>query len=422
MAPFDLWTLFGTFGGGVAYLLIGFAFGFVLESSGFGDSRRLAGQFFFRDLSVARVMMTAILTAMFLVMASSSLGLVDFQDVYVNPTYLVPGIVGGLVMGVGFVIGGYCPGTSLAATGAGKIDGFFYVLGALFGMFLFGEVADNLAAFMTTTDWGRVTLDQTFGVSTAVAVLGAAGFGIGLFAFLDSMKKTVWKEEDHGHIELNGRRFHPAVLGIPAAVLLMPVMLYALPDADEAYALRADEYGAALEARDVHVHPAELLEYMYNDDVVLDVIDVRDESSYNLFHLLDASHVELDELDAIWTQDDVPNRLVVVASNDERHATQAWKRLTAMKVANVYVLDGGINHWLDEFGEASVLDSVPSPERQGDETLCHTLGSALGDRHHASRPSRHDLEHYLEHYEEQFGELERRVKLVTKARKGGGCG
>ena len=119
--------------------LIGFGFGFVLESSGFGNSKKLAAQFYFKDLTVLKVMFGAIVTAMVLIFAMVGLGILDYNLVWVNPTYLWPGIVGGLIMGVGFIVGGFCPGTSLVAMATRKIDGLFFVLGGLFGIFLFGE-------------------------------------------------------------------------------------------------------------------------------------------------------------------------------------------------------------------------------------------------------------------------------------------
>ena len=87
--------------------LIGFAFGFVLESSGFGNSKILAAQFYFKKLTVLKVMFTAIVVAMVLLFAVIGLGLLDYNAIWVNPTYLASGVVGGLVMGVGFIIGGF---------------------------------------------------------------------------------------------------------------------------------------------------------------------------------------------------------------------------------------------------------------------------------------------------------------------------
>ncbi len=88
-------------------LLIGFGFGFILERGGLGDSRKLAAQFYFRDLTVFKVMFTAIVVAMIGLLVLTSVGVMDPDMIHINPTYLWPGIVGGLVMGVGFVIGGY---------------------------------------------------------------------------------------------------------------------------------------------------------------------------------------------------------------------------------------------------------------------------------------------------------------------------
>jgi len=416
MAPYDLWTLLGSVGGFFAFLLIGVCFGFILESAGFGDSRRLAGQFYFKDLAVVRVMFTTILTSMLLVFAASSLGWMDYQDVWVNPTYLVPGVVGGLVMGVGFVVGGYCPGTSLAAAGSGKIDGIWFVAGALVGMGIFGELADEMAEFMQVTAWGRVTLDQTFGVPVWVAMVGVLAFGIFLFVLMDSLKNTIWSDSDHGAFKVGGLRVHPAMLLVPAALLLAPVVLFGMPDPDEVYALRHTEYDALLSERAAQIQPAELLGYMYNDDVVLQLVDVRDESSYNRFHLRDAVLADVDHLDAIWTEEPVANRLTVLISNDEAQATTAWRRLKAMKVPNLYLLEGGVNNWLATFGEASVVREVPLNERLPGE-LQYEFAGALGGRHHASRPSHHALEHFLKDHE-----LDKRVKMVSKARKGGGCG
>ena len=97
----------------VVFLVIGFAFGYVLEIAGFGNSRKLAAQFYFTEMTVLKVMFGAIITAMVLIFVSVGLGWLNYSQVYVNTTYLWPMLLGGLIMGVGFVIGGFCPGTSL---------------------------------------------------------------------------------------------------------------------------------------------------------------------------------------------------------------------------------------------------------------------------------------------------------------------
>src|SRR5512134_1164057 len=117
----------------VLFGVIGFAFGYTLETAGFGDSRKLAAQFYFKELTVLKVMFTAIAVAMTLTFGAVGLGYLDFNQVWVNPTYLASGVVGGLIMGVGFIVGGFCPGTSIVGAATGKIDAMFYLLGGFFG-------------------------------------------------------------------------------------------------------------------------------------------------------------------------------------------------------------------------------------------------------------------------------------------------
>ena len=144
MAPFDLATSLGPVAYALVFGAIGFGFGAALEMGGFGDTRKLAGQFYFQDMTVLKVMFTGIAVAAVLVALATGFGLLDMSRVFVNPTYLWPGIVGGLIMGVGFVIGGFCPGTSIVAASTLKVDGMFFLLGALGGVWLFGETVGRI--------------------------------------------------------------------------------------------------------------------------------------------------------------------------------------------------------------------------------------------------------------------------------------
>lgn len=106
MAPFDLSTLSPLMSGAL-FLGIGFCFGFILERAGFADSRKLAAQFFLYDMTVLKVMFTGIITAALLLAWASALGWLDVERLFINPTYIWPGVVGGLLLGMGFLIGGY---------------------------------------------------------------------------------------------------------------------------------------------------------------------------------------------------------------------------------------------------------------------------------------------------------------------------
>jgi uncharacterized membrane protein YedE/YeeE len=175
---------FGYFGKGAALflaLIIGVAFGWFLERSGMGSARKLAGQFYLRDLTVFKVMFTAIVTAMLGVFWLGWLGFVDVSRIYVPETFIAPQLVGGLVFGAGFALGGLCPGTSCVSAATGRIDGLFVVLGMFAGVLSMGILFDKFSRFYESTARGAYTLPQMFNVSYgivvfAIVVIALAGF------------------------------------------------------------------------------------------------------------------------------------------------------------------------------------------------------------------------------------------------------
>jgi uncharacterized protein len=181
MAPFYKYGFFGDETSLVLAFVLGTGFGFFLERAGFGSARKLAAQFYLYDMSVFKVMFTAIVTAMLGVTYLGWLGWLDLSLVYLVPTHLVPQIVGGLVLGVGFVVGGYCPGTSVASLATGRIDGLVYAFGIGAGTLVYAEVYPAIKEFVNSNDMGQVTLPQVLNlpwglVVFAVVVIAVAGF------------------------------------------------------------------------------------------------------------------------------------------------------------------------------------------------------------------------------------------------------
>jgi hypothetical protein len=178
------------------FALIGFAFGYSLEMSGFGNSRKLAAQFYFTDLTVLKVMFTAIVTAMVLLFGTVGLGILDFSQVWVNPTYIASGVLGGLIMGVGFIVGGFCPTTSLASASTGKIDGMFFMFGGFVGAFLFGETEQYFTNWYNNAGYyGRVTLDQVFGLPAGVVVLLVVLMALFMFWGAEQLERIFGKKD-----------------------------------------------------------------------------------------------------------------------------------------------------------------------------------------------------------------------------------
>ena len=177
MAPFYKNGYFGDETGFLIAFIIGIAFGFWLERAGFGSSRKLALQFYFKDLAVLKVMFTAIITAMIGLLIFSLFGWINLSLLYINPTYLWPQILGGLILGFGFIIGGYCPGTAIVGCSTGRIDGFVYVGGAMFGMIVFGEIYPLLSSFHKSGSYGTYLISDWLNIS-----LGVVGFIVILMA------------------------------------------------------------------------------------------------------------------------------------------------------------------------------------------------------------------------------------------------
>ncbi len=187
-APFYEFGLFGQEASLLVALAIGVAFGFFLERGGLGNARKLAGQFYLTDLAVLKVMFSAIVTAMLGLFWLSQLGLVDLSRVYLLPTYVAPHSIGGVVFGVGFVMGGLCPGTSCVAASSGRLDGVVLLGGMLFGILLFNEAFPLVRGLYYSTDLGQVTIAQLVGLPYGVLVFAVVVVALGSFVVAERIE------------------------------------------------------------------------------------------------------------------------------------------------------------------------------------------------------------------------------------------
>lgn len=211
------------------------------------------------------------------------------------------------------------------------------------------------------------------------------------------------------------------ILKLAGATILLvasaTLAFYGQPDLQQKWEFMAEEFEPKLLRREVQIDPAELLHAMNDDFIDLLIFDVRTEPDWNQFRLVDSEHVPIESLPAYKDRlRDLPgNAVVVVVSNDEILATAAWKRLMALAKPNAYILEGGLNHWLNIYG-------VPAEEVKGhgktsldnpDGKLRHRFKRALGARHGASRPD--------EHHATQR-EYTSKVILLDKISRAVGCG
>jgi rhodanese-related sulfurtransferase len=414
----------------VLFAAIGFAFGYTLEMSGFGDSRKLAAQFYFTELTVLKVMFTAIVVAMVLLFGAVGLGLLDFSQVWVNPTYLASGIVGGLIMGVGFIVGGFCPTTSLASASTGKIDGMMFMLGGFVGAFLFGETEQYFTQWYNNAGYfGRVTLDQVFGIPLGAVVVLVVFMALFMFWGAEQLERIFGKKDlskepklrPVGAMLLAAAAFAVFFIGSPSLEDKYNKLTFTRTETIEQ--LNADPitetkiYTAdeMLSNRLVFITPAEAFKAKYNQSMNPVYLDVRSETDYNLYHIEDAVNVpaeRMTEVIPVLLTEPPANTVYILMSNDEAAAVQAWKTLVASSVPNVYILEGGVNNWIAFFGND---DKALQPDpNAGDDQLGFVFPAALGSRYESCSPNPIEYESL---------EFEAKIKLQLKRDKsGGGCG
>ncbi|MEN8762802.1 MAG: rhodanese-like domain-containing protein [Thiogranum sp.] len=209
-------------------------------------------------------------------------------------------------------------------------------------------------------------------------------------------------------------------LRVPGVLILLlaagGLAWHGQPSLERKWEFMAPQLESRLQEREVYIDPAELLDLINDDYIHLVIYDVRREPYWNEFRLVDSERMPLDrisgERDRLRAMPD--NTVIVVVSNDEMLATEGWKRLMVIAKPNAYILEGGLNHWLNIYGVADeeVGDHGKASLGKPDGTLRHRFKLALGDRHAASQPDEHLT---------PDREYSSKVRLLKKIAKAGGC-
>jgi rhodanese-related sulfurtransferase/uncharacterized membrane protein YedE/YeeE len=439
MAPFDIASSLGPVAYALVFVAIGFGFGAVLEMGGFGDTRKLAGQFYFKDMTVLRVMFTAIAVAAVLIALASSFGLLDMSRVFVNPTYLWPGIAGGLIMGVGFVVGGFCPGTSLVAASTLKIDGIVFLVGALLGVGLFGETVGSFQGFWLSSYMGRFTLPDLLGLPVGVTVLVVVVMAFLLFWAGGIAQQVFGEKKPWAEVRREPGRSGLVLAGALVAASLV-LVVNGQPDPEARFARMGPQVRKSVEERGIFVDPAEVVALRKDIGVQVAILDLRDERDFNLFHVGGSRRATLAALESAdrlkHLLDQPPTTVTFLVGNGEASALTAWRRLTALGVPNLYVVDGGVNHWLERYPvDACIAERVGRADGR-DEPAWRFL-YATGSTQPAAWPELSTSRAFRSPCAEPAAEVHgdshharawpahaytKRVKLKSKAAVKGGCG
>lgn len=323
-------------------IFIGIGFGFVLEQAGFSSSRRLAGVFYGYDFTVLRVFFTAAVTAMSGTLLLAYFGYLDLQSIYVNPTWLWPAIVGGVIMGFGFILGGYCPGTSVCAAAIGKIDAMFFVAGGLLGVFLFGELYPLYDVFFDSTSLGSIKVFASLGISQGLFAFLLIAVAIGAFAVTTMIEKRVNKS-DAPSLAFNSTKNKMAASG----VLLLGVVFLVLPSR-QTHLLNTVTSASYIAAHQVkEIAPDDLAFRILDKESRLQIVDMRSQEQFAALSLPGSINVQVKDL---FTKDATPilsdRRIVkiVIGQTNEESRTGVFL-LQELGYENIAMLQGGLENF-----------------------------------------------------------------------------
>lgn len=204
----------------------------------------------------------------------------------------------------------------------------------------------------------------------------------------------------------------PALFSV-ALLLGAGLALVGEPTHEDRLAELAAAQDATLASRKLHLDPAEVNGLVHNKQVKVQLLDVRDEGAYNLFHLIDSQHVD----PASFRHPQIakrldPKSLKILIANDEAKAEAAWRDLNAEHIRDVYILAGGVNLWLQVFEQGQRQAQPKLAQSTGE--LRHSFTAALGARHPAAYPDEALTE---------GRDFKKKAKMLTKVVKlAGGCG
>ncbi len=328
----------------VVALLIGIAFGFILEQAGFSTSKKLVGLFYGYDFTVLRVFFTAGVTAMLGIVALGHFGLLDVNLIYINPTFIWSAIVGGLIMGLGFVIGGFCPGTSICAAAIGKIDAMIFILGSLIGVFIFAEGYPFFENFYKAGFWGYLRIFDMLHMSQSLFAFLLTFMAVAAFIVTTLIENRV-----------NGKpnpEFQPVRLyiGIASAVVLIGLSAFMLPDRQAEIMKSISDNTIINSFKSVEMTPDELAFRIIDGENNLAIIDFRSAEQYkdmSLPNSINMNYLDLFGKDAAKTLS-VKHRKYVFIADDEESEKKAAYISSELGYNDIMILSGGLNRFKDE--------------------------------------------------------------------------
>lgn len=143
-------------------IILGTAFGIALDQAGASNPQKIIGMLRLKDFHLMKVILFAIGFSSLILFILLSLNAINAGHLSIKVSSAGV-IIGGAILGLGFALGGYCPGTSVVAAGRGRKDAIVFLLGGLLGslvyMLIFAQIKDS--AIFNSIVGGAVSLAET---------------------------------------------------------------------------------------------------------------------------------------------------------------------------------------------------------------------------------------------------------------------
>lgn len=274
-------------------LIAGIGFGFTLEQAGFSSTKKLVGLFYGYDFTVLKVFFTAGITAMIGVVLLAHFGLLDLSLIYINPTFLKSALVGGAIMGLGFIIGGFCPGTSVCAASIGKLDGLAFVFGSALGVMVFVEGYPLFEKIYLADAWGPVLINEKLGMSKLVFAFLLTAFAVIAFYATRIIENRV----NGVQVKLPKEKviIYSSAVGVAFLVLFIIAIS---PDSKTRLESRINRELQQKDVTSVMISPDKLANEIVNNYYKINIVDVRSPEAFKAYHLPFAINIPLEKMSA----------------------------------------------------------------------------------------------------------------------------
>jgi len=353
--PLYMNDFFGHYTGLVFGTILGFAFGFTLERAGFGRSTVLAAQFYLTDMRVLKVMFTAIVTALLGITILSGVGVLDIGAIAVPHTYLWPQLFGGLLLGVGFIVSGFCPGTGVVGMASGKMDGLAAIFGVVLGSVLFGFGFPLYENFYHSGDLGVLRFPDLLGMPDSVLAIAVTLMAIGAFIGGEKLERMFSGSQNGAGYLLVRRRVFTAL----AVVAVVSLATLAVTKSEPAQS----------ERRYDTISPVEFAQMAIESPNGYYLVDLR-VLGENSERVPGALAVTADDPEAAFVADLPTTRTLIVYGNGE---TSALPQSVNGFEGDVLVLEGGYDAFAAAVLTAPELGDDPSPQEIEDYRMRSAL-------------------------------------------------